>query len=96
MAHQAILRIIGNKKLMYGSDSPVSHLRGRSVAAGDSFLWLYEQTPVWGEKHAALKLILVGLEYLRSLKWVCWAEKLTESQVEDIFWNNAANLFGIT
>ena len=96
MAHQAILRIIGYKKLMYGSDFPISHLRGRSVAAGDSFLWLYEQTPVWGEKHAALKPILVGLEYLRSLKWACWAEKLTESQVEDIFWNNATNLFGIT
>ena len=31
MAHQAIIRIIGHDKLMYGTDLPVSHGRGRSV-----------------------------------------------------------------
>lgn len=94
MAHQAIIRIIGHKKLMYGADLPVSHMRGRSVAAADSFLWLYGNTPVWGEKHTKLNPVLVGLEHLRSLKWACWSERLTDSQVEDIFWNNAARLFG--
>jgi len=95
MAHLAILRIMGHKRLMYGSDFPVSHLRGRSVAAADSFLWLYENTPVWGEKHQRIQPILIGLEHLRSLKWACWAEGLGDSQIEDIFWNNAADLFGV-
>ena len=81
---------------MYGSDFPVCHLRGRSVAAADSFLWLYEETPVWKEKHTELKPVLVGLEHLRSLKWACWAEKLTDKQVEDVVWNNAAELFCLT
>ena len=89
------MRIAGHKKLMYGSDFPVSHLRGRSLGAGDSFVWLYEETPVWGEKHTLVKPVLLGLEHLRSLKWACWAEKLTDSQIEDIFWNNAAELFSI-
>ena len=80
---------------MYGCDYPVSHLRGRSLGAADSFLWLYEDTPVWGEKHAQVNPVLVGLEHLRSLKWACWSEKLTENQIEDIFWNNAARLFHI-
>lgn len=95
IAHQAILRIFGHKRLMYGSDFPISHLRGRSLAAGDSFLWLYEDTPVWGEKHAKVHPVLVGLEHLRSMKWACWAEKLSDAQVEDVFWNNAADLFGV-
>ena len=95
MAHQAIIRIIGHKKLMYGSDLPVSHLRGRAVAAADSFLWLYLDSPVWGEKHLQIKPVLIGLEHLRSLKWACWSERLNDSAVEDIFWNNAARLFGL-
>lgn len=95
MAHQAIIRIIGHEKLMYGSDLPVSHLRGRSLATADSFVWLYEETPVWGEKHLAINPVLIGLEHLRSLKWACWSERLSDDAVENIFWNNAARLFGI-
>ena len=51
IAHASIIRIMGHKKLMYGSDFPVSHSRGRSVAVADTFLWSYEDTPVWEEKH---------------------------------------------
>ena len=95
IAHQAIIRIIGHDKLMYGSDLPVSHGRGRSLGAADSFIWLYKETPVWGEKHLMINPVLIGLEHLRSLKWACWSERLTDTQVEDLFWNNAARLFGL-
>ncbi len=95
LAHEAIIRIIGHERLMYGSDFFISHLRGRSVAACDSFLWLYEDSPVWKEKHQAIQPVLVGLEHLRSLKWACWSARLNDSQVEDIFFNNAARLLGV-
>jgi len=95
IAHQAIMRTLGHQKLMYGSDLPVSHMRGRSLSAADSFLWLYENTPVWGEKHLKIEPVLVGLEHLRSLKWACWSERLSDAAVEDIFWNNAAKLLNI-
>ena len=93
MAHQSIIRIIGHDKLMYGTDLPVSHFRGRSVAVADTFLWLYEDSTVWGEKHIRIEPVMVGLEHLRSVKWACWSERLTDQQVEDLFWNNAARLF---
>ncbi len=96
MAHQAIIRIIGHDKLMYGSDLPVSHMRGRSLAAADSFLWIYENSPVWGEMHQKIEPVLIGLEHLRSLKWACWSERLSDAAVEDIFWNNAARLLGVS
>lgn len=95
MAHQAIIRILGHEKFLYGSDLIASHDRGRSVSAADTFLWLYGDSPVWDEKHLAIKPVLVGLEHLRSLKWACWSERLSDSAVEDIFWNNAAKLFNI-
>ncbi len=95
MAHQAIIRIIGHERLMYGADFPVSHMRGRSVGVADSFLWLYEHSPVWGEKHTQIHPVMIGLEHLRSVKHACWSERLTDKQVEDIFWNNAAKLFNL-
>jgi predicted TIM-barrel fold metal-dependent hydrolase len=95
LAHQAILRLMGHDRLMYGSDFWVSHLRGRSLGVADSFVWLYEDSPIWKEKQATIRPVAVGLEQLRSLKWACWSERLTDSQVEDIFWNNAARVFGV-
>jgi len=91
IAHQAIMRYMGHEKLLYGSDFYISHFRGRSLSAGDSFAWLYENNPIWQEKHQKISPILVGLEHIRSLKWACWSEKLTDSQIEDIFYNNAIN-----
>ncbi len=95
IAHQAIIRTLGHERLMYGSDLPVSHMRGRHLAVADSFIWLYEETPVWGEKHNKIDPVLIGLEHLRSIKWACWSERLSDAAVEDIFWNNAARLLGV-
>ena len=95
IAHQAVLRYFGHERLMYGSDLPVSHLRGRSVSVADSFLWMTEETPVWEEKHQRIEPVLTGLEHLRSVRQACWSERLSDAQVEDIFWNNAAGLLGI-
>lgn len=95
IAHEAILRIFGHKRLMYGSDLPVSHMRGRSIGTADSFLWLYKDSPVWMEKHRRVAPVLIGLEHLRSLKWACWSARLSDSQIEDIFWNNAARLLNV-
>jgi len=39
--------------------------------------------------------VVVGLEHIRSLKWACWSERLSDSQVEDIFYNNAARMLGV-
>jgi glutamate-1-semialdehyde 2,1-aminomutase len=95
LAHLAIIRLMGHQKLMYGSDFPVCHERGRSLGVADSFIWLYESTPVWGEKQGKIEPALVGHEHLRSLKQACWAAKLSDSEVEDIFWNNATRLLGL-
>jgi glutamate-1-semialdehyde 2,1-aminomutase len=96
VAHQAIIRILGHDKLMYGSDLPVSHLRGRHVGVADSFVWLYEETPVWDVAYGPVRPVLIGLEHLRSLKWACWSERLGDSAVEDVFYGNAARVFGLS
>lgn len=92
-AFEAIVETMGHERLLYGTDFPVSHVRGRCVAIGDSFHWFYADDMQLAENHTMLEPVLVGLESLRSLHLACMRLKLTERQIEDIFYNNAAQLF---
>ncbi|MYH63122.1 MAG: amidohydrolase family protein [Caldilineaceae bacterium SB0675_bin_29] len=94
-AFEAIVETMGHEKLMYGTDFHVSHTRGRCVAIGDSFHWLYADEMDVEEKHISLKPVLIGLESLRSIRLACDRLKLSERQVDDIFYGNAAALMEI-
>jgi glutamate-1-semialdehyde 2,1-aminomutase len=92
-AFEAIIRVMGHDRLMYGSDFPVSQLRGRCVGLGDSFLWLSPENTQLDAAYADVQFTLVGIESLRTLKVAALACGLTDRQVEDLFFNNAAELF---
>jgi glutamate-1-semialdehyde 2,1-aminomutase len=92
---EAIVETMGHKQLLYGSDFYVSHLRGRCVAIGDSFHWFYAEEMNLAEKHIKLEPVLIGLESLRSLRLAFRRLKLNDAQIEDIFYNNAADLFSL-
>lgn len=95
-AFEAIVETLGHNRLLYGTDFHVSHMRGRCVAIGDSFHWLYTDEMDLGEKHATLKPVLVGLESLRSLFLAIHRLKLSDTQVGDIFYWNAAQLLKVS
>jgi glutamate-1-semialdehyde 2,1-aminomutase len=94
-AVEVIIRRLGHRRVLYGADFPVSHLRGRCVGLGDSFFWISPQNTQLQVPYADLQLAMVGHESLRMLKVAAMATGLTDSQVEDVFWGNAARLFGI-
>ena len=93
-AIEAIINTIGHKRVLYGSDFPVSHLRGRCVALGDSFFWISAENTNLDVPYAKLELALVGHESLRTLKVAARSTRLTDAQVEDVFHNNGTELFG--
>lgn len=92
-ALEAIIRVMGHRRVLYGSDFPVSHVRGRCVAIGDSFVWLDAESMPSGTAYATLQPCLVGLESLRVHKLAALHVRLSDTQVEDVFHNNAAALF---
>lgn len=94
-AFEAIIETLGYDRLLFGSDFPVSHDRGRCVAIGDSFLWLSETNTKFEASYAPIQPTLVGIESLRVLKNACRYLKLSDSQVEAIFHGNAANLYSL-
>jgi len=97
LAIEAALRIIGPERMLYASDYNISHYRGTNLGVADTFLWLYEDTPVWNSASYKTHIAptLVGIENLRAIKAAFWAARLTDTQVENFFWSNAANLLGI-
>lgn len=92
-AIEAIIQTFGHQRVLYGSDFPVSHQRGRCVALGDSFFWISADNTQLDVPYARLELALVGHESLRTLKIAAMALRLSDSQVEDIFHGNAKRLF---
>lgn len=94
-AYEAIIRTCGYRRLLYGADFPVSHLRGRCVALGDSFLWLSPVNTNLQASHADVQFSLVGLESLRSLKVAALGCGLSDEQVEAVFLDNARQLYGV-
>lgn len=92
-AYEAIIKVMGHDRLMYGSDFPVSHIRGRCVGLGDNFLWLTPDNTKLDAAYANVQFTLVGIESLRTLKVAALACGLSDKQVEDVFFNNGAALF---
>jgi glutamate-1-semialdehyde 2,1-aminomutase len=92
-AFEAILRTFGPTRLLYGADFPVSHLRARCVALGDSFLWISAENTRFDAAYANVQPIPVALESLRTLRLACW--NLKDRDVEAIFYRNAAELYGL-
>jgi predicted TIM-barrel fold metal-dependent hydrolase len=95
-ACEAIIDVLGHDRLLYGTDFPISHLRGRCVAIGDGFVWLYDDTLDWNTtSFQPLQPVFVGLESLRILKQAARHCRLSDRQVEDIFRNNTRRLLGL-
>ena len=94
-AFEAILAACGPTRLLYGSDFPVSELRGRSVSVGDGFFWMYDHNVEWsGWKHATPQL--VGIESLLALQQACRTMKLIDRDIEKIFGDNARQILGLS
>lgn len=91
---EAILRTFGPRRLMFGTDFPVSSMRARPVSLGDGFWWMYDTEIDW--KNWSLgRPRPCGLESLIALQHACRATRLRDGDVERIFRDNARELLGL-
>ncbi len=80
--------VLGVDRVLYGSDYPISHVRGRCVTAGDSFQWIY------GEEMNNPRMTLVGIESLLSHRQAAEDLGLSRTDIEKLFYANARALLG--
>jgi glutamate-1-semialdehyde 2,1-aminomutase len=97
LAVEAALAVVGPQRMLYGSDFYVSHMRGTNFPVGDTFLWIDEASAIPAPGYVeSFQLPLVGIDNLRAVKAAFWSARLSDSQVDDYFWNNAARLLGLS
>lgn len=89
-ALKAILKEFGPERLLWGSDFPISVLRGKCVTVGSGFVWLLKDMVNWD--CSGCKPVLVGLEALRALQDAARDSGLVRKNLENIFYNNALTL----
>lgn len=91
-ALMAILRVFGPRRMLWGSDFPVSHQRGKCVTVGDAFSWIcperIDDDPTAPPCHPTL----VGLESLRALALATILLDISQRDIENIFLHNALRL----
>ncbi|MGM8213929.1 aminotransferase class III-fold pyridoxal phosphate-dependent enzyme, partial [Virgibacillus sp. W0430] len=90
-----ILSEFGPKKLLWGSDFPVSENRGKAVTFGNGFIWLQAETLKEKVALSHAQPLLVGIESLLALRRAVESFGLNDKDIKDIFFDNAAKLIGI-
>jgi glutamate-1-semialdehyde 2,1-aminomutase len=91
----AVLGEFGPRRLLWGSDFPVSQQRGRTVSLGTGFAWITTDQVAWNEKAFFGKPLLVGLESTRALLDAADRFGLNSEDRDDLFHDNAARLTGL-
>ena len=80
---------------MYGSDFPVSHLRGRCITIADSFFWLTPDNVDTKTPYGEIAMCWVGVESLRAHRLASQRLRLTDGDIEGLFHDNAARLLQV-
>ena len=91
----ACIRHLGPRRVLYGSDFWCSHIRGVNLPVGESFVWMEQDAPAWQDVAYGCKPVLVGLENLRAIRAACEMLRLSDGEIEAIFWGNAARVLGL-
>ena len=75
------------KRVLFGSDYPICMHRGRAISWGLGQLWMIDELIPEGSG------CLLAAENLMALRRACQLLELDATQVQDIFYNNACQLF---
>lgn len=93
-ALDAVLRIFGPRRLLFGTDFPVSDILGRAVSIGDQFVWL-DESVIQTCSDGRVKPWLVGMESLKALLTTFRNLQLSSNDAELVMNGNARRLLNL-
>lgn len=94
-AYVAILEEFGPRKLMWGSDFPISERRGKCVTIGEAFAWINPGRFDVSPASLPIETLLVGLESTQAVLDAAKTVGLNEADLRDLFHDNASRLLGL-
>jgi len=90
---ETLLNAFGPRRILWGSDFPVSQIPGRCVTTGNGFYWLHPNTTIPGQ--GSLQFLPIVLENLRAHQKAAKTFGLNKEDLTDIFYENAQRLLHI-
>ena len=90
-----ILKKIGVKRCMWGTDYPISMSVGKAISLGKTFYWIGEKDLKNFTSSAALCVRHIGTEEFMAIREASLILDLTRNDIEDLFYNNASGLMMI-
>lgn len=90
-AFDRALDVLGPERFLFGSDYPMSDVRGKCTTTGTGTHWILEGQAS-SSAVLARDLTLIGIESLLCLREACERANLTSAQVQGIFRDNALKM----
>ena len=84
-----VLKHGGLNRVVFGTDFPLTQMRGRSLTIGDGFIWLNGYNVDWEGYAGLVEPVQLGIENIRALQQTMEVLELSKMQTEDLFYNNA-------
>ena len=92
MPMYTVLKHGGLDRVVFGTDFPLTQLRGRSLTVGDGFIWLDGENVQWEGYAGLVEPVQLGIENIRALQQTMEILDLSSMQKEDLFCNNAMTM----
>ncbi|HUT37291.1 MAG TPA: amidohydrolase family protein [Planctomycetota bacterium] len=95
---EVVLANVGHRRLLYGSDLPVTLLRGRHLCVNRHCFFLTEKpcpNSVSPPKGAGFPMTFMVYETVRAVLRACRKRGLPREALDDVFYCNAARLIGL-
>ncbi len=90
----ACIMAYAGKRTVWGSDYPICMHRGRAISLSTGFLWLIDDD-LKALSPQGQQPCLVAAENLLAFRQACILLGLDRTQIEDLFYNNAMELFAL-
>lgn len=99
-----LLRVVGSRRIIFGSDMPITHMRMRRICAGNSYINLVPpglygdlsgDPHIQEEAEHPEELTYFLYEELLAMRRAAEVLNLTSADVSDVFYHNAAALFNL-
>lgn len=89
----ALIETVGPERVMYGSDDlPVGITRGKYIAFAHGWAFVSAHNRTFDVSHCDGRMTFVRYEQLRAMKQACTWHKLTQIQIEAMFFGTASDL----
>lgn len=89
---ELLLENVSPSKIIYGSDIPIALEKGKHICINRQCVFITSKKFAWSVSSKNVECTYFLYEIIRAIKWAVTRKRLSQKDIEDIFYNNALRL----